>query len=101
MTFRVHRSQVNVLIGENGAGKSTLMRILAGVETADEGALFLEGQPIALRSPRDAAANGISIVHQELLALTNLEDQRKHFCREGALSRGDCSWIEPEQDEAF
>ena len=35
VTFRVHRNQVNVLIGENGAGKSTLMRILAGVETAD------------------------------------------------------------------
>ncbi len=73
VTFRVYRGQVNVLIGENGAGKSTLMRILAGVETADEGTLLLDGQPLALRTPRDAAANGISIVHQELLALTNLK----------------------------
>ena len=38
--FRVHRNQVNVLIGENGAGKSTLMRLLAGIETPDEGGLF-------------------------------------------------------------
>ena len=72
VNFRVHRNQVNVLIGENGAGKSTLMRILAGVETADEGELLLDGKPLWLDSPRAAAAHGISIVHQELLSLTNL-----------------------------
>jgi erythritol transport system ATP-binding protein len=53
--FRVYRNHVNVLIGENGAGKSTLMRILAGVESPDEGELRLEGAPVMLRSPRDAA----------------------------------------------
>ncbi len=79
VTFRAYRGQVNVLIGENGAGKSTLMRILAGAEKADEGTLFLEGQPLALRTPRDAAARGISIVHQELLALTNLKISENIF----------------------
>jgi len=73
VTFRVYRGQVNVLIGENGAGKSTLMRILAGAEEANEGQLLLDGHPIAMHSPRDASAHGISIVHQELLALTNLK----------------------------
>jgi erythritol transport system ATP-binding protein len=72
VSFRVYRNQVNVLIGENGAGKSTLMRILAGAETADEGDLLLDGQRIAINSPRDASAHGISIVYQELLSLTNL-----------------------------
>src|ERR1700736_3596177 len=71
--FRVHRKRVNVLIGENGAGKSTLMRILAGVESPDEGALWLEGAPIVLRSPRDAAQHSIAIVHQELSLLPNLD----------------------------
>ena len=47
--FRVYRNQVNVLIGENGAGKSTLMRILAGVESPDEGELRLQGVPMMLR----------------------------------------------------
>src|SRR5579862_3880729 len=73
VTFRVYKNQVNVLIGENGAGKSTLMRILAGVETADEGVLLLDGKPIEIRSPRAAAALGISIVHQELSVLANLD----------------------------
>lgn len=79
VTFRAFRNQVNVLIGENGAGKSTLMRILAGVEAADEGELFLGGQPITLSSPRDAAAHGISIVHQELIALANLSVSENIF----------------------
>jgi erythritol transport system ATP-binding protein len=79
VTFRVHRNQVNVLIGENGAGKSTLMRILAGAETADEGRLLLNGEPIAVRSPRDATRHGISIVHQELSVLPNLDISENIF----------------------
>src|SRR5437660_12642352 len=69
----LYRHQVNVLIGENGAGKSTLMRILSGVESADEGTILLDGQPLILSSPRDAAANSISIVHQELAVMPNLD----------------------------
>ncbi len=79
VALRVHRHQVNVLIGENGAGKSTLMRILAGVETADSGEILLEGTPIRLRSPREAAAQGISIVHQELSVLPNLDISENIF----------------------
>lgn len=79
VTMRVHRHQVNVLIGENGAGKSTLMRILAGVETADSGELLLEGRPIRVRSPGEAAALGISIVHQELSVLPNLDISENVF----------------------
>ena len=73
VNYYVHRGQVNVLIGENGAGKSTLMRILAGVESQDEGDLLLEGAPVRFESPRDAARHGISIVHQELSILPNLD----------------------------
>ncbi len=79
VTLRVYRNQVNVLIGENGAGKSTLMRILAGVETADEGELVLDGSPICVRSPREAAGHGISIVHQELSVLQNLDISENIF----------------------
>jgi erythritol transport system ATP-binding protein len=79
VTLRVYRNQVNVLIGENGAGKSTLMRILTGVETADGGELLLDGKPIRVRSPREAAALGISIVHQELSVLPNLDISENVF----------------------
>jgi erythritol transport system ATP-binding protein len=79
VNFRVYRNRINVLIGENGAGKSTLMRILAGVETADEGELLFEGRPVRMASPRDATALGISIVHQELAILTNLDISENIF----------------------
>jgi erythritol transport system ATP-binding protein len=72
VTFRVRRGAVNVLIGENGAGKSTLMRLLAGAELPTAGHIVMDGQMLHLRSPRDAAAAGIEIVHQELSVLDNL-----------------------------
>ena len=71
--FRLHRNAVNVLIGENGAGKSTLMRILSGVEQPDQGEILLDGRPVQIRSPRQAATLGIGIVHQELSVLPNLD----------------------------
>ena len=59
VTFRVHRGQVNVLIGENGAGKSTLMRLLAGAERATAGGeILMDGRVLELRSPREATARG-------------------------------------------
>ncbi len=70
--FEVWPSEVNVLIGENGAGKSTLIRILAGVESPTNGRLFLDGEPLELGSPRDAAARGIGIIHQELSLFPDL-----------------------------
>jgi len=70
--FEAHAGAVNVLIGENGAGKSTLMRIIAGVETPDGGALLIDDVPVRLASIRDAAALGIGIVHQELSLCANL-----------------------------
>ena len=70
--FAARRGKVSALIGENGAGKSTLMRILAGVEQPTAGTLELDGRPVRLASPRDAAARGISMIHQELNLLPNL-----------------------------
>ncbi len=61
VNFTVYRGKVNVLVGENGAGKSTLMKILAGAERPTEGRLYLDGQPIAFKSVRDADRHGGSI----------------------------------------
>ena len=55
------------LVGVNGAGKSTLMNILGGIYTNDSGKIILNGNPILLKTPNDAAKNGISFIHQDLL----------------------------------
>jgi ribose transport system ATP-binding protein len=64
--------EVLAVVGENGAGKSTLMKILAGVQTPDSGRILLEGQPVEIRSVRDAQRLGIALIHQELNLADNL-----------------------------
>ncbi|MDQ1701871.1 MAG: erythritol transport system ATP-binding protein [Frankiaceae bacterium] len=72
VSFTAYRGAVNVLVGENGAGKSTLMKILAGSEEQTSGRILLDGQEVSFRSPRDAMAAGIGIIHQELSLFPNL-----------------------------
>lgn len=70
--FDLRAGEIHALVGENGAGKSTLMRILAGIYSKDEGEYLLDGQPIELRSPRDALNRGIGMIHQELSVMPEL-----------------------------
>lgn len=70
--YNVWRGKVNVIIGENGAGKSTLMKILAGVLQPSTGEIVLNGKPVKFASTREAAAQGIGMVHQELNLFENL-----------------------------
>lgn len=65
--------EVHALIGENGAGKSTLMKILVGVESADEGAeIEFAGEKVHFSKPIDATLKGISIIYQDLSLFPNL-----------------------------
>lgn len=64
--FDLQAGEVHALMGENGAGKSTLMKILAGNIQRDAGQLFMDGSEIEIRSPLDARAHGVAIIHQEL-----------------------------------
>ena len=63
----VESGEVHALLGENGAGKSTLMNILFGLYRPDEGEVLLDGQPLVARSPADAIAAGIGMVHQHFM----------------------------------
>ena len=64
--FDLRAGEVHVLAGENGAGKSTLVKVLGGVHRPDAGRVAIAGRAVRVRSPREAAAAGVAIIHQEL-----------------------------------
>jgi ABC-type sugar transport system ATPase subunit len=68
----VDAGEVHLLMGENGAGKSTLMKILAGMYHSDGGEILWGGNRVSFRTPAEAAAQGIAMVHQESLLAPHL-----------------------------
>jgi ribose transport system ATP-binding protein len=56
---------IHALLGENGAGKSTLIKIITGLHRPDHGEVLVNGLPVGFANPRQSAAAGIGVVHQE------------------------------------
>src|SRR5882757_2240146 len=71
-SLTVNPGEVHLLMGENGAGKSTLMKIVAGIQPADSGEIIFRGHRVSFRTPLEASANGIAMVHQECLLAPHL-----------------------------
>jgi len=69
--LRVARGEVHAIVGENGAGKSTLMKTLYGEHRPDEGTISIDGREVSFRSPSDAIAAGIGMVHQHFMLADN------------------------------
>lgn len=60
----INPGEIHAILGENGSGKSTLMSVLAGLYKPDAGKILVNGVEQKFRSPRDAIACGIGMVHQ-------------------------------------
>ena len=69
----LYPGEVVGLLGHNGAGKSTLIKILSGAYPADAGEIAINGQIVAIRTPRDAKANGIETIYQTLALADNID----------------------------
>jgi simple sugar transport system ATP-binding protein len=70
--FELRRGEIHALLGENGAGKSTLMNLLYGLERPDDGVIEVDGESVDFRSPQDAIALGIGMVHQHFQLVPRL-----------------------------
>jgi ABC-type sugar transport system ATPase subunit len=66
ITLAIERGTVHGLVGENGAGKSTLGRIIAGAHAPDAGTMTVDGKEVRYHAPRDALADGVTMIAQEL-----------------------------------
>ncbi|QKV91840.1 sugar ABC transporter ATP-binding protein [Streptomyces sp. NA02950] len=71
--LEIYAGQVIALVGDNGAGKSTLIKVIAGVDPADEGVLEWDGHPVQINRPHDAQHLGIATVYQDLALCDNLD----------------------------
>lgn len=77
MTARL--GEVTALVGDNGAGKSTLVKCIGGIYSIDDGEILIDGDPVQIHSPRDAAGFGIEIVYQDLALCDNLDVVQNMF----------------------
>jgi simple sugar transport system ATP-binding protein len=71
VSLKVKAGSIHAIIGENGAGKSTLMKILYGLIRPDSGNIKAFGKDVTLKSPQDAIALGIGMVHQHFKLADN------------------------------
>src|SRR5688500_2847655 len=69
VSLTIRSGTVHAIVGENGAGKSTAMRIAYGFYRPDEGTIAVDGKPVEIRSPHDAIAAGIGMVHQHFMLI--------------------------------
>ncbi|MEM4246260.1 MAG: ATP-binding cassette domain-containing protein, partial [Candidatus Bathyarchaeia archaeon] len=70
--FTLRSGEVHALLGENGAGKTTLMNIIYGLYQPDKGEILINGKRVNIRSPQDAIALGIGMVHQHFMLIPTL-----------------------------
>ncbi len=94
VTMEIYKGEILSLLGENGSGKTTLMNMLSGIYYPDAGHIKVDGKEVKIRSPKEAYALGIGMVHQhfklvEVFSATEnivlgLEDKGKYKLKDVA-----------------
>ena len=59
-----YSGEILSLLGENGSGKTTLMNMISGIYYPDEGQIFINGEEVVIKSPKDAFNYKIGMIHQ-------------------------------------
>ena len=87
VSLNLFPGEVVALLGHNGAGKSTLMKMLAGAYPVDSGETLVNGQPVHIRTPAEAQAQGIETIYQTLALADNLDSVANLFLGREKLTR--------------
>lgn len=92
VSLQVHHGEILAILGENGSGKTTLMNMVSGIYFPDEGQIFVDGEEVIIKSPKDAFKYKIGMIHQHFklvdvfTATENIvlgvEDGKKYNIRE-------------------
>ncbi|MCF0238574.1 MAG: ATP-binding cassette domain-containing protein, partial [Sphaerochaetaceae bacterium] len=72
INLHVGKHEILALVGENGAGKTTLMNMIMGLYLPDSGKIFINNEEVNFKTPNDAFACGIGMVHQQYMLVPNM-----------------------------
>jgi rhamnose transport system ATP-binding protein len=104
VSLELYAGEAHALVGENGAGKSTLVKIMAGVHQPDAGLLTVDGEPLFLTGPADAADQGLAVIYQEPTLFPDLSVAENVFIGRQPLRSGrriDARAMDREVEEIF
>ena len=104
VSLQVHHGEILAILGENGSGKTTLMNMVSGIYFPDEGQIFVDGEEVVIKSPKDAFKYKIGMIHQHFklvdvfTATENIvlgvEDGKKYNIKEAKnINEKDINWI--------
>jgi ABC-type sugar transport system ATPase subunit len=98
VSLQVRAGEIVGLAGLVGSGRSEVARLIAGADRADAGEIRLDGAPLRLRHPRDAARHGVAMVPESrkeegLLMMRSIRENATlatlpRFSRGGVVERG-------------
>ena len=91
--IHLKRGEVLGLVGDNGSGKSTLVKILCGFQRPDSGRIFVEGKETSLRTVKEARAQGIETVYQDLALVPALTVYQNLFLNRELTRFGRIKWL--------
>ena len=86
--FDLFPGEVHILVGENGAGKSTLSKCILGAYQPECGEIYLEDKKVNFKTPKEALANGIAAVYQELTMIPYLNAAQNIFFNREPVYKG-------------
>ncbi len=87
VSVTVNAGECHCLLGDNGAGKSTFIKTMAGVHKPTKGQMFVDGNPVAFESPREAMTAGIATVYQDLAMIPLMSVTRNFWMGREPLKR--------------
>lgn len=90
--FQLKPGEVHALMGENGAGKSTFIKVITGVHKAEEGEMYLFGEKVDFKGPKDAQAAGIAAVYQHPTSYPDLTVTENIFMNHEIKKNGIIQW---------
>ncbi|MDK2789448.1 MAG: rhamnose transport system ATP-binding protein [Epulopiscium sp.] len=86
--FQLKPGEIHALMGENGAGKSTFIKIITGVHPPDEGEIYLNGQKVEIKNPKDAQRMGIAAIYQHITCYPDLSVTENIFMGHEKIQKG-------------